>query len=90
VRATREDLLRGKSIAPVFHVEDAPTLHEKLASRDVQFASQPNKSSIGVTVRFQDPDGHAFYLYQPSEKALRRPSGQRICEILGGRVQTVS
>jgi extradiol dioxygenase family protein len=87
VRATREDLRRAKNISTVFYVENARSSYDKLASLGVPFASRPSQSFIGITARFQDPDGHTFYLYQPSEQALRLPSGRKIFAILGGSVQ---
>jgi extradiol dioxygenase family protein len=87
VRVTREDQKRAKNMSTVFHVENARSSYDKLVSLDVPFSSRPSQSIIGITAQFQDPDGHTFYLYQPSEQALRLPSGRKLCEILGGPVQ---
>jgi extradiol dioxygenase family protein len=87
VRVRREDLRRAKNMSTVFHVENARSSYDRLVSLDVPFSSRPSQSIIGITAQFQDPEGHTFYLYQPSEQALRLPSGRKLCEILGGPIQ---
>jgi predicted enzyme related to lactoylglutathione lyase len=82
VRAKREDLARPRSVAVVFHVEDARAVHQQLASAANVRSSDLVKAEIGLTARFQDPDGHTFYIYEPSEGAMRWPSGKKISEIL--------
>ncbi len=82
VRAKRDDLLRPKSIACVFYVKNARECYQTLADKDLRFSAHPKESIIGVTVPFQDPDGHMFYLYEPSEKAMSWPSGKTINQFL--------
>ena len=47
------------------------------------FDSEVIDGHIGVIARFHDPDGHAFYLYQPSAEALSWPSGAKIASLAG-------
>jgi len=57
-----------------FMVDDFARVHDVLEQRGLRF-SRTLEYSIGITADFFDPDGHWFSLYQPSEEALRRPSG---------------
>jgi len=43
------------------------------------------RSGIGVVASVEDPTGHRLYLYEPSEEAMRTPSGQEIREILAAQ-----
>lgn len=82
-RATTEDLNRPKGIAPVFYVEDIDAVFERLSNETVKITTPPQQSGIGTIVKFEDPTGHIFYLYQPSDEALGWPSGSKIKKILG-------
>jgi catechol 2,3-dioxygenase-like lactoylglutathione lyase family enzyme len=60
-----------------FMVDDFDRCHDALEARGLRF-SRTLEYSIGFTADFFDPDGHWFSLYQPSEGALRRPSGDML------------
>jgi catechol 2,3-dioxygenase-like lactoylglutathione lyase family enzyme len=70
------------SVATVFYVKNVEHVANALARRGQIPPLQINHSGIGVTASFADPTGHRFYLYEPSEEALRTPSGQKIQQIL--------
>jgi catechol 2,3-dioxygenase-like lactoylglutathione lyase family enzyme len=57
-----------------FMVDDFARCHDALETRGLRF-SRTLEYSIGITADFFDPDGHWFSLYQSSEDAMRRPSG---------------
>jgi catechol 2,3-dioxygenase-like lactoylglutathione lyase family enzyme len=60
-----------------FMVDDFDRCHDALEARGLRF-SRTLEYSIGITADFFDPDGHWFSLYQPSEGAMRRPSGDTL------------
>lgn len=66
---------RASAMASVFLVDDLDHAHEELEARGVIFSGPPSASAIGKTVRFADPNGHVFFLYEPSETAWNLPSG---------------
>jgi catechol 2,3-dioxygenase-like lactoylglutathione lyase family enzyme len=63
-----------RSVDITFMVDDFARCHDELEARGLRF-SRTLDYSIGITADFFDPDGHWFSLYQPSEGAMRRPSG---------------
>jgi predicted enzyme related to lactoylglutathione lyase len=66
----------------VFYTEDIHSTREKLIERGMIFKShRVGLSDIGYTVRFTDPSGHNFCLYQPSEESLTWESGPKVMEI---------
>lgn len=67
-----------KTIAPVFKVSDVQSIFQAFSTNKVYFTNKPFKSEIGKTASFRDPNGHVFYLYEPSKKALAWPSGLKI------------
>ena len=76
-RATVEDLQHPRTSAPVFCVNDFDAVHRSLS----QSGAAPTASSssrIGKLCRIADPDGHSFYVYEPSLEALAWPSGAKI------------
>jgi predicted enzyme related to lactoylglutathione lyase len=81
VRARSEDLKRHKDIAPVFQVSQFETAYNLLQSRGVKFREQPVTSAIGRVIRFSDPNGHIFYLYEASQEALTWPSGKKLLQL---------
>jgi len=66
---------RNAAMASVFLVDDVDEKYAALKARGVEFDSGPSFSEIGKTARFHDPNGHSFFLYEPSEAALGKPSG---------------
>lgn len=78
----------GKAV--VFHTPDIEAAVAELTGRGVAFAKGIVRSGIGAVAEFADSSGHVFYLYQPSEEALRLPSGAKLREILDAPFQTVA
>jgi catechol 2,3-dioxygenase-like lactoylglutathione lyase family enzyme len=66
-----------RSVDITFAVDDFARCHDSLEARGLRF-SRTLEYSIGTTADFFDPDGHWFSLYQPSEQAMRRPSGHTL------------
>jgi predicted enzyme related to lactoylglutathione lyase len=80
--AVHYDLTHEKTVASVFHVSDLDAGVAMLRRSGIEPTQGPTSSAIGGTVAFQDPTGHKFYLYAPSELALTLPSGAIIDEII--------
>ena len=68
----------------VLHAPDLRALAVDLAAREVVFLTPPQSSQIGWTVRFTDPDGHHFCLYEPSAESLTWESGQTLRRLIAG------
>lgn len=67
---------------PVFYTADIFETRDALIARGLVFKSaRVGISDIGHTVRFIDPSGHIFCLYQPSEESLTWGSGPKVREI---------
>ncbi|HET7463249.1 MAG TPA: VOC family protein [Longimicrobium sp.] len=73
---------RMKGVAPVFHSTRADEVARELAARRPGLEVGVTRSAVGTIVRVDDPTGHLLFVYQPSEAALRTPSGRKIREIL--------
>lgn len=76
------DLERMQSVAATFHVEDIGQVMAGLSQRGVRFKPEVVRSKRGTTVAFEDPSGHLYFLYEPSEEAFHRPSGTKVAHIL--------
>lgn len=72
--------MRGKAV--VFHVPDIERTVAGLTERGLRFERGIVQSEIGAIAEFEDPSGHLFYLYQPSDEALESPSGAKIRNLL--------
>jgi catechol 2,3-dioxygenase-like lactoylglutathione lyase family enzyme len=72
---------RASAMASVFLVEDLDRVHQALEGRGVVFSQLPGTSGIGRTARFADPNGHVFFLYEPSEAAWSLPSGALLKQV---------
>ena len=59
----------------VLHTNNLAQRIREMESRGITFLSEPQDSQIGRTIRFADPDGHHFCLYQPSLESLSWESG---------------
>lgn len=66
---------RSGLILTVLHAEDIHDRVAVLSRQGVSFLSNVQESAIGRTVRFTDPDGHHFCLYEPSQGSLDERSG---------------
>ncbi|HEY7137379.1 MAG TPA: VOC family protein [Acidimicrobiia bacterium] len=62
-------------LSTVFEVSDCLGAVRALIERGVHFPTAPRRGPIGLTASFSDPDGHSYYLYEPSIDALSWPSG---------------
>jgi predicted enzyme related to lactoylglutathione lyase len=76
------DLDHPKGKAPVFHVTDIQQTYQDLSLHGVPFSSRIVQSEIGSTASFEDPNGHRFFIYEPSKTALSWPSGVKIQKLL--------
>jgi predicted enzyme related to lactoylglutathione lyase len=67
----------------VFHTDDIAAAAAELAARGVVFLGRRiGAGEVGRTVRFLDPSGHRFCLYEPSAESLNWPSGPTVRDIL--------
>lgn len=73
---------RMKGVAPVFHTRDVEGAARELVRLRPDLHPQVTRASVGTIARIDDPTGHLVFLYEPSEEALRTPSGRKIQEIL--------
>jgi hypothetical protein len=76
------DLERMKGVAPAFHVRDVRQAVSGLQQRRPAFRPRVSESSIGVVATCEDPAGHMFFLWEPSEAALEGPVGEKVRGIL--------
>jgi predicted enzyme related to lactoylglutathione lyase len=70
----------GKAV--VFHAPDIEVAVKDLAERGIHSAEGIVRSEIGATVRYADPSGHVYFLYEPSEAAQRSPSSEKLRTII--------
>jgi predicted enzyme related to lactoylglutathione lyase len=68
----------------VFSTPDIQETHHELQDRGVEFKAPVRFSEIGGTVRFVDPTGHVYCLYQPSQECLEWDSGPTLIGIISG------
>ena len=64
----------------VFLVDDVNAVRAGLEGRGVVFVRR-RTYEIGLVTDFYDPNGHRLMIYQPSEKALSWPSGDKLREL---------
>lgn len=70
----------------VFHTPDIDRSTAELAAAGLTFTGRSvGSKDIGRTIRFTDPSGHRFCLYEPSDQALTYRSGTTLRQILAGR-----
>jgi len=69
----------------VFHTDDIERMRAALVDRGLELKTpRAGYSEIGGTIRFDDPSGNRFCLYEPSEKCLTWSSGPKVIEIANG------
>lgn len=73
---------RMKGVAPVFYVRDVEEVARELAQKRPGLRPAVTRGDVGTIARVDDPTGHLVFLYEPSEAALRTPSGRKIQQIL--------
>jgi predicted enzyme related to lactoylglutathione lyase len=81
--------LRRSTYLLVFYSKDIEETRATLMQRGLVFKSQRvGIGEIGGTIRFEDPSGHRFCLYEPSVESLTWGSGEKVMEIVADRVTT--
>jgi len=73
---------RHNGYLTVFHTRELHKACEELMKRGLQLRSRVRFTNIGGTVRFTDPTGHLFCLYEPSPDCLNWDSGSKVQEIM--------
>ena len=76
------DSSRMKGAAPAYYVNDVEATVEELRHRRPDFPARVSHSPIGVVATCDDPGGHRFFLYQPSDEAMELPSGAKLAELI--------
>jgi catechol 2,3-dioxygenase-like lactoylglutathione lyase family enzyme len=76
------DLARMKGVAPAFHVRDVRHTVHALQQRRPDFHPRMSESEVGVIATCEDPGGHMFFLWEPSDAALEGEVGAKVREIL--------
>jgi hypothetical protein len=66
----------------VLHARNLAECAQKISEAFPALAPQVKHSAIGVIASLDDPSGHKLFLYEPSEEALRSPSGAKLKELL--------
>lgn len=66
----------------VFHTPGIEAAYEALAGRGLEFQGRVGYSDIGGSVRFADPSGHVFCLYEPSPESFGWASGAKVSSII--------
>jgi predicted enzyme related to lactoylglutathione lyase len=81
--------LRRNTYLLVFYSKDIEQTRAALMQRGLVFKTQRvGSGEIGWTIRFEDPSGHRFCLYEPSAESLTWGSGEKVMEIVADRVTT--
>jgi hypothetical protein len=76
------DLAHMKGVAPAFAVPDVHRVIGALRERRPGFAPAVSENGLGVIAICEDPGGHMFFLWQPSEAALDSAPGRKVRDIL--------
>jgi catechol 2,3-dioxygenase-like lactoylglutathione lyase family enzyme len=76
------DTSRHKGLSVVFNVDDIEHATDDLRTAGLTFASGIINSGIGKIIRFSDPDGHDYYLHEPSSAARDLPSGRKTRDLI--------
>jgi len=81
---------RHNTLLTVFYTPDVKRAASALEARGIAFPHPVRFSDIGGTVRFTDPSGHQFCLYQPSPLSLSWDSGLKLQEIMTRNIPAVA
>lgn len=73
-----EHMKVARSSALVLYTPDLRSTYRRYEEAGVTFDTGISEGEIGLIAGFHDPDGHRFYLYQPSAAAMSWPSGTKI------------
>jgi catechol 2,3-dioxygenase-like lactoylglutathione lyase family enzyme len=80
--ATDGRALDHRTVLIVFYADPVERVREELLERGLEFSNRRVAySKIGGTTRFEDPSGHRFCLYQPSEESLKWGSGEKVLSL---------
>lgn len=83
-RRTLSPPVRHDGLLTVFYAAEIEAVYASLEQRGMDFRNKKVRySDIGGSVRFLDPDGHSFCLYEPSEECLSWESGPKVQELMG-------
>lgn len=75
---------RRNGLLPVFYTRNIRQTAADLEAFGVPFPNPVRFSDIGGAVRFQDPSGNSFCLYEPSAVSLTWDSGPKVRQIVDG------
>jgi catechol 2,3-dioxygenase-like lactoylglutathione lyase family enzyme len=71
-----------RTLLIVFYSSPIEAMRRTLIGRGLEFSTRRVAySKIGGTTRFEDPSGHRFCLYEPSDESLTWGSGQKVLEV---------
>jgi catechol 2,3-dioxygenase-like lactoylglutathione lyase family enzyme len=76
------DMKLMRAVGAAFWVESFDRVVEALKEEAPDVKISVHRSEIGAVATIHEPTGHLLFLYEPSESALRTPSGRKIEEIL--------
>jgi catechol 2,3-dioxygenase-like lactoylglutathione lyase family enzyme len=77
--------LDRRTVLIVFYARPIQEMRETLIDRGLAFSTRRVAySKIGGTTRFEDPSGHRFCLYEPSDDSLTWGSGQKVLAVAAG------
>ena len=79
--------VRYNACLMVFYTPDVEASQLALKRRGLTFRTRIGFSDIGGTVRFNDPSGHIFCLYQPSAESLTWGSADKVLDLMTGGVK---
>lgn len=72
-----------RTVLIVFYTADVNSTYSAMEARGLRFDNlRPYFTDIGGTVRFIDPSGHRFCLYEPSTECLTWGSGPKVLDIV--------
>jgi len=71
-----------QTVAPVLYSKNLVAIAKELSQKYPDLAPKVTRSDIGLIASLDDPSGHRLFLYEPSDEALRSPSGAKLQELL--------
>jgi catechol 2,3-dioxygenase-like lactoylglutathione lyase family enzyme len=73
---------RRETYSIVFYTPKIEAIRDAMIARGISFQTQLHYDTVGATIRFLDPSGHHFCLYEPSQECLAWESGRKVREII--------
>jgi catechol 2,3-dioxygenase-like lactoylglutathione lyase family enzyme len=81
--------LDRRTVLIVFYAKPIEEMREALIDGGLVFSNRRVAySKIGGTTRFEDPSGHRFCLYEPSDDSLTWGSGRKVLEVAAAGAAT--